>query len=109
MENFEIRILLLHYWKKEFKAAEAAKKICVVEEEDVVLIHTVQKWFKKFNEGHTDLRDEARLGRPITGEPIHQPVLGDCRQNSIYYKYQLFDIITQLERSTGVVDKFRMI
>ena len=66
MENYEIRILLRHYWKQQFKAAEAAKKICKVEGEDVLSIRTAQKWFKKFNEGHTDLRDDPRSGRPIT-------------------------------------------
>ena len=27
MENYEIRVLLRHYWKQEFKANEAARKI----------------------------------------------------------------------------------
>ena len=54
-----------HYWKQEFQADEASKKICEVEE-DVVSIRTAQKWFKKFNEGHTYLRDDPRSGRPIT-------------------------------------------
>ena len=66
MENFEIRVLLRHYWKQEFKATEAAKKICEVEGEEVVAVRTAQKWFKKFNDGHTDLRDEPRSGRPMT-------------------------------------------
>ena len=43
MENFEIRIFLRHHWEHEFKAAEAKKKICEVEGEDVVSIHTAQK------------------------------------------------------------------
>ena len=51
-KNFEIIILLHHYWKQEFKSAEAAKEICEVEREDVVSIRTAQKWFRKFNEGH---------------------------------------------------------
>ena len=37
-----------------------------VEEEDVVSIRTAQKWFKKFNEGHIDIRHEPRPGCPIT-------------------------------------------
>ncbi|KAI4477349.1 hypothetical protein M0804_012735 [Polistes exclamans] len=53
MENFEIRVLLRHYWKQQFKATEVVKKICEVEGKDVVSVRTAQKLFKKFNEGHT--------------------------------------------------------
>jgi len=38
---------LHHYRKQGFKAAEVAKKICKVEEKDVVSISTEQKWFKR--------------------------------------------------------------
>ena len=44
----------------------AARKICKVEEEEIVSVRTAQKWFKKFSEGHTDLRDEPRSGCPMT-------------------------------------------
>jgi len=60
METSEIRILLRHYWKQKFKAAEAANNIYEVEAEYIVSIRIAQKWFKKFNEGHTYLRDEPR-------------------------------------------------
>ena len=33
---------------------------------DVLSIRTAHKWFNKFNEGHTDLRDDPRSGCPIT-------------------------------------------
>ena len=34
--NFEIRILLKHYWKQDYKAAAAARRICEMEEKGVV-------------------------------------------------------------------------
>ena len=37
-----------------------------MEEEEIVSVRTAQKWFKKFSEGHTDLRDEPRSGCPMT-------------------------------------------
>ena len=37
-----------------------------MEGEEVVSVRTAQKWFKKFSEGHTDLRDEPRSDRPMT-------------------------------------------
>ena len=66
MENYEIRVLLRHYWRQHFKAIDAAKKICQVEGERTVSVCTAQKWFKRFNEGHTNLNDEPRSGRPKT-------------------------------------------
>jgi histone-lysine N-methyltransferase SETMAR len=66
MEKYQIRVLLRHYWKQKFKATEAARKICQVEGEQAVSINVAQYWFKKFNGGHTDLRDEPRSGRPMT-------------------------------------------
>lgn len=66
MNNFEIRVLLRHYWKQHINAKEAATKICDIEGKDIVSIRTAQKWFKKFNEGHTNLEDESRSGRPRT-------------------------------------------
>ena len=59
-----------------------------MEREYVVSTHTTQKWFKKFNEGHTDHRNEPRSSRLITVnteairdaiKPINQPLLKDYR------------------------------
>ena len=59
MENFEIRLLLCHYWKQEVKASEAVKKICKAEGEDVLSICTAQNGLKSSMKD-TDLRDEPR-------------------------------------------------
>ncbi len=64
MESFQIRVLLRHYWRQHFKAVDATKKICKVEGEGIVSVRTAQKWFKRFNEGYTNLKDEPRSGRP---------------------------------------------
>ena len=34
--KFEIRVLLKHYWKQDYKAAAAARRICEVEDKGVV-------------------------------------------------------------------------
>lgn len=66
MNQIEIRTLLRHYWKQNFSAAEAARKIREVEGNDVVSDRVSQNWFKKFNQGQTDLQNKIRPGRPIT-------------------------------------------
>lgn len=66
MKNFYFRALLLHYWKQNFKATDAAQKICEVEGEGSISIRAAQKWFKKFNEGDTSLDDQPRSGRPVS-------------------------------------------
>ena len=55
--NFELRVLLRHYWQKNLDAKAAAKAICDVEGEGTVAPRTAQKWFKRFNEGDLDLED----------------------------------------------------
>jgi transposase len=76
MENLEIRVLLRYYWKQNLKAIEAAKRICEVEGEGVSSNGTAQNWFKRFNDGDTNLEDEPRSGRPITvdSEALHEAV-----------------------------------
>jgi hypothetical protein len=46
MEKDEVRVLFRHYWKQNYKAAAAAKKICDVEGEDAVNECTAQWQFK---------------------------------------------------------------
>jgi len=62
--NFELRVLLRHYWRKNLDAKAAAEVICDVEGEGTVAPRTAQKWFKRFNEGDLDLEDRPRSGRP---------------------------------------------
>jgi transposase len=63
MEKYEVRVLLRHFWKQNYKAMAAAKKLCVVEGEGAVNERTVQRWFKRFASGNLSLVDEQRPGR----------------------------------------------
>ena len=64
-EKFEIRVLLRFFWKKRLTARAAAKEICDVEGHGTVSTRTAQRWFKRFEQGRTDLEDSARSGRPL--------------------------------------------
>jgi hypothetical protein len=61
MEKYEVWALLRHYWKENYKAAEAEKE-CDVEGEGAVNEHTVQRWFKRFVSGNLSLEDEQHPG-----------------------------------------------
>ena len=69
--NFELRVLLRHYWRNNFDAKAAAKAICDVESEGMVAPRTTQKWFKRFNEGDFGLEDKPRSGRPTVSDEQH--------------------------------------
>ena len=76
MQKIEIRVLLRHYWKQGFNATAAARKIREVEGDDVVSDRTARIWFKKFNDGDTDLGDKPRSGRPtaVDSEAIREAI-----------------------------------
>jgi transposase len=64
MEKYEVRVLLRHHCKQNYKAAAAAKKICAVEGEHAVNERTAQQWFKRFASGNLSLEDKQCPGRP---------------------------------------------
>jgi hypothetical protein len=62
MEKYKVRVLLRHYWKQNYKAAAAAKKICDVEGEGAVNECMAQRCCKEFACGYVSLEDEERPG-----------------------------------------------
>jgi hypothetical protein len=61
MEKYEVQVLLRHYWKQNYKAVAAAKKICDVEGKGAVNECTAQWWFEQFASGDLSLEDEQHL------------------------------------------------
>ena len=58
MNNFEIRVLLRHYWKKGLSARAAAVEICELEDEGTIGKTAAIKWFKWFDDGDFDFKDK---------------------------------------------------
>jgi sulfur relay (sulfurtransferase) DsrC/TusE family protein len=53
MEKYEVRVLLRHYWKQNYKTAAAASTIfCDVQGEGAVNEYTAQRLFKRFASGN---------------------------------------------------------
>jgi len=76
-DKIVIRVLLRHYWKKGLSARAASKEICDVEGDGAVSKSMEIEWFKRFNEGNTDVCDKPRSGRPseVDDEALIQMVL----------------------------------
>ncbi|CAF4482611.1 unnamed protein product [Rotaria sp. Silwood2] len=64
MNNFEIRVMLCHYWKKGLSTRAAAAEICQVEGEGTIGKTAAIKWLKRFADGDFDFEDKPRSGRP---------------------------------------------
>ena len=63
-EKIAMRVLLRHYWKKGHSVRAAVKEICDVEGVGAVSKSTANNWFRRFQNGDTDLKDRPRTGRP---------------------------------------------
>jgi hypothetical protein len=58
MEKYEVRVLLRHYWKQNYKAAAKKKKKSDFEGEGAVNERAAQRWFKRFASGNLSLEGE---------------------------------------------------
>lgn len=68
--KFEILVLLRHYWKQDFKATDAVKRICEIEGDDIVKVRMAQKWFKRFSDGDLSLQRKEGSGRKYSTDNV---------------------------------------
>lgn len=80
----EFRVLLLHEFRLNHKATEAANNICSTMGMDVLSIRTVQHWFNRFKSGRFELDDSPHTGRPmeVVIDLLKQLIEGDLRLTS---------------------------
>lgn len=64
IEQYDLRVLIRHYWKKGLNIRDAVDEICAIEGAGTVKKTCVGKWFKRFEEGNFCLQDQPRCGRP---------------------------------------------
>ena len=57
LRKSKIIVLLKHYWKQDYKATAAARRICEVEGEGIVSEHVTQRWFQRFNTREDNTKD----------------------------------------------------
>uniref|UniRef100_A0AAF5DCR7 Mos1 transposase HTH domain-containing protein n=1 Tax=Strongyloides stercoralis TaxID=6248 RepID=A0AAF5DCR7_STRER len=97
----DIRIIMLYEFKRGTNATKTTQNINEAFGEDVVSTSTVQRWFKKFNEGNENLENEDR-GRPcstVDNDELRAVVEADPRQT-------LGQLAEALNVSTATLDKW---
>uniref|UniRef100_A0A914IEN7 Mos1 transposase HTH domain-containing protein n=1 Tax=Globodera rostochiensis TaxID=31243 RepID=A0A914IEN7_GLORO len=63
-EEYAIRALLRHYWKKGLVAEATVREICAVEGPGTVDIEMARNWFALFESGHTRLEPKKTIWLP---------------------------------------------
>ena len=63
LTKFEVRVLLKHYRKQDFKAAAGARRLCEVKGEGIVSERMAQQLFQRFNTGKENTEFLPRSGR----------------------------------------------
>ena len=64
LTKFEIRVLLKHYWKQDYKAAAGARSICELERESFGSERVAQSCLQRLNTGEENNKDLPSSGRP---------------------------------------------
>ena len=81
--KFEIRVLLKHYWKQDYKAAAAARRIREVVGEGVVSERGAHQWFQRFNTGQENTKYLPHSGSTAVGQAVAcAPVTQQARVRS---------------------------
>ena len=93
LAKFGISVLLKHYWKEDYKAAAAARRICEAQGEGVVSECVAQRWFQRFNAGEENTKDLPCSGRPKLWDTENirrvlevKNVLSGCQKNLVHQK-----------------------
>ncbi|XP_035205268.1 protein GVQW3-like [Stegodyphus dumicola] len=69
----EIRSVIRFLNARKVKPSEIYRQICDVYGPKAMSDSMVRRWVRKFNDGHSDVHDEERSGRPslVTEELVH--------------------------------------
>ena len=116
LAKFEIRVLLKHYRKQDYKAAAAARRMCEVEGEGVVNERVAQRWFQSLNPGKENTKDLPRSGisklwdinnmsRVLENKSAKKVLVG-CQKNLVHQKIPYIIILRHFENHREVVDLY---
>ncbi|GBN33016.1 hypothetical protein AVEN_101090-1 [Araneus ventricosus] len=101
----EVRSVIRFLNAKNVKPAEIHRQLAEIYGENVITDGMVRKWVRQFNDGHTNVHDEARSGRPSVvwyrdwTDGLVAKVNEKIRENSRFIVRVLFDEFPQISKT----------
>ncbi|GBN19213.1 hypothetical protein AVEN_31833-1 [Araneus ventricosus] len=96
----EVRCVIRFLNAKKFKPAEIHFQLVEIYGENVMTDGMVRKWVRQFNDGRTNVHDEARSGRPsFVNDGLVAKVNEKIRENKRFTIRILFDEFPQISKT----------
>ncbi|GBM61292.1 hypothetical protein AVEN_253040-1 [Araneus ventricosus] len=96
----EVRSVIRFLNAKKVKPAEIHRQLVEIYGENVMTDGMVKKWVRQFNDGRTNVHDEARSGRPsIVNDGLVAKVNDKIRENRLFTIRMLFDEFPQISKT----------
>ncbi|GBM95000.1 hypothetical protein AVEN_45167-1 [Araneus ventricosus] len=99
----EVRSVIRFSNAKKVKPAEIHCQLVEIYGENVMTDGMVRKWVRQFNDGRTNVHDEARSGRPsVVNDGLVAKVNEKIRENSRFTIRMLFDEFPRISKTVFV-------
>ncbi|GBN03054.1 hypothetical protein AVEN_169993-1 [Araneus ventricosus] len=96
----EVRSVIRFLNSKKVKPAEIHRQLVEIYGENVMTDGMVRKWVRQFNDGCTNVHDEARSGRPsVVNDGLVAKVNEKIRENRRLTIRMLFDEFPQISKT----------
>ncbi|GBN06026.1 hypothetical protein AVEN_254467-1 [Araneus ventricosus] len=96
----EVRSVMQFLNAKKVKPAEIHRQLVEIYGENVMTDGMVRKWVRQFNDGRTNVHDEARSGRPsVVNDGLVAKVNEKIRENSRFKIRMLCDEFPQISKT----------
>ncbi|GBO36525.1 hypothetical protein AVEN_38937-1 [Araneus ventricosus] len=96
----EVRSVIRFWNAKNVKPAEIHRQLLDIYGENVMTDGMVRKWVRQFNDGLTNVHDEARSGRPsVVNDGLVAKVNEKIRENRRLTIRMLFDEFPQISKT----------
>ncbi|GBM24540.1 hypothetical protein AVEN_217120-1 [Araneus ventricosus] len=96
----EVRSVIRFLNAKEVKPAEIHRQLVEIYGENVMTDGMVRKWVRQFNDGRTNVHDEARSERPsVVNGGLVAKVKEKIRENRRFTIRMLFDEFPQISKT----------
>ncbi|GBN96509.1 hypothetical protein AVEN_84905-1 [Araneus ventricosus] len=96
----EVRSVIRFLNAKNVKPAEIHRQLVEIYGENVMTDGMVRKWVRQFNDGRTNVHDEARSGRPsVVNDGLVSKVNEKIRENSRFAIRMLCDEFPQISKT----------